>query len=128
MIGFGEPSLIAFSGTRELDVSEGSEARRIIEMEVARLVAHATVIHGASGNVDALVDALARKRGLTVDPYPADWKKYKKQAGPIRNSKLAGFRPGRWVIVWDGKSPGSLDALKKARRVQNCELVEHVVA
>lgn len=123
----GQPSLVAFSGSRDLWVGKGSRARALLEMEIERLPVPSTVIHGASGNVDELAGELALARGLAVDRYPADWEKYGKRAGPIRNSELAKMRPGRWVIVWDGHSSGSLDALNKANRVPNCEVVEHVV-
>lgn len=46
------------------------------------------VIHGAARGADTLADQVAKELGFDVDPYPADWKKFKKAAGPIRNSQM----------------------------------------
>jgi|SRR5215467_16308907 len=46
------------------------------------------VIHGAARGADTLADQVAKELGFDVEPYPAEWDKYKKAAGPIRNSQM----------------------------------------
>ena len=58
----------------------------------------AVIVHGACGvrddngvaikGADVLADDLARRWGWIVDPYPADWDRYRNQAGPIRNALM----------------------------------------
>lgn len=46
------------------------------------------VRHGAARGADALADEWARSRGYVVQPYPADWDRHGKAAGPIRNREM----------------------------------------
>lgn len=49
----------------------------------------ATVVHGhCPTGADAMADFIANKLGLTVERHPADWKRYKRAAGPIRNKEM----------------------------------------
>lgn len=121
------PTVVAFSGTRDLDTSPGSDAERIILAELSTLPPGTIVIHGNSGNVDLAADRIARRFGFAVTKFPADWTQYGKRAGPIRNSEMAKQKPVRWVIIWNGVSPGSRDALRKARSVGAQVAAEYVV-
>jgi hypothetical protein len=79
-------------GTRLLT---GPEGEAEIDARLAKLPPGSTVIHGAAPGVDKLADRLARARGLGVEPYPANWKKHGKAAGPIRNEQMRTVgRPG----------------------------------
>ncbi|KKK86431.1 hypothetical protein LCGC14_2763330, partial [marine sediment metagenome] len=46
------------------------------------------VIHGAARGADSLADLYARQNGLETEVYPADWDKYGKGAGPVRNKQM----------------------------------------
>jgi YspA, cpYpsA-related SLOG family len=121
---------VAFSGSRDLPTSRGSVAWRFIEKEIAALSPDTIVIHGDNGNVDWTVDAIARARGLTVQKYPADWKRYerpgkKNPAGMIRNAEMAKAKPDRWVFVWDGRSPGTRGAKELAKK-HGIPITEHI--
>lgn len=70
---------------------------------------------------DALANEWAAKRWHTRKLVHADWKKYKAQAGPIRNTDMAkqvAAEGGRSLLVafWDGKSPGTKDMISKYRK------------
>ena len=47
-----------------------------------------TVIHGAARGADAIAGTIAKNRGLTVLSFPAEWTRYHKGAGPIRNKQM----------------------------------------
>ena len=47
-----------------------------------------TIINGGCRGADVMSTQLAKDEGWTVKEYPADWKKYKKAAGPIRNQQM----------------------------------------
>jgi len=46
------------------------------------------VIEGEANGADRLSAAEARSRGIEVEGYPAEWARYRKSAGPIRNRKM----------------------------------------
>jgi hypothetical protein len=47
-----------------------------------------TVIHGNYGNGDLMADAWALHHGLVPERHDADWGKYRRAAGPIRNAEM----------------------------------------
>jgi len=47
--------------------------------------------------------------------FPADWKKYRNAAGPIRNAQMAEVADAV-LCVWDGKSSGTKDMMNQARK------------
>lgn len=47
-----------------------------------------TIIEGGARGVDTLAKEFAIKYGMAVKEYPADWDKYGKAAGPIRNKQM----------------------------------------
>jgi hypothetical protein len=73
------------------------------------------VISGHGGVVDLTAEQAARARGLVVESYPADWTKSGRVAGFIRNAEVVN-RADFIVAFWDGCSPGTRDALNRARR------------
>ena len=47
-----------------------------------------TVVHGDAPGADTLAGQIAVLFGFKVEAYPADWNKYGKKAGFIRNSEM----------------------------------------
>lgn len=47
-----------------------------------------TLIHGAARGGDELAAAEAERRGWSVYSFPAEWKRYGKGAGPVRNREM----------------------------------------
>ncbi len=47
-----------------------------------------TVVHGTARGADSIADYWARYRGLTPEPHPADWNRYGKRAGFVRNAEM----------------------------------------
>lgn len=64
---------------------------------------------------DGLAEKYASERGYEFTPYPADWKRHGKAAGPIRNSQMAKSGAQICIGFWDGKSKGTLNMMKKAQ-------------
>lgn len=46
------------------------------------------LIHGNCQGVDKLAEEVGKKLGFEIECHPADWKKYGKVAGPIRNKEM----------------------------------------
>jgi len=46
------------------------------------------VIHGCATGADVIAGDLAKAKGLTVLEFPAQWDRYGRSAGPIRNRQM----------------------------------------
>lgn len=47
-----------------------------------------TIIEGGAKGADTIARSFAVRWGLDFEEYPANWKKYGKAAGPIRNKQM----------------------------------------
>lgn len=73
------------------------------------------VLSGWAAGVDFLGEQWAHRHGIPVEPYPANWRCHGMAAGPLRNETMA--QKGEALLaVWDGKSRGTMDMLRKARK------------
>lgn len=50
-----------------------------------------TIIHGAQKGADWMSGEIAKQLGYITREYPADWDKFGKGAGPIRNQHMLDF-------------------------------------
>lgn len=76
------------------------------------------VIHGAARGADTIAGRLAAEFGFAVEPYPADWNKYGKAAGPVRNTlMLIKGKPDEVHAFHNDidKSRGTRDMVQQAR-------------
>jgi hypothetical protein len=58
------------------------------------------VVSGGASGADAGGEAWAEKRGIPVRWFPADWDKYGRAAGPIRNRQMAEYADA--VVLFPG--------------------------
>lgn len=73
------------------------------------------VCRGARG-VDTLGASWANTYGVPVKYFPANWDKYGRGAGPIRNKEMALYADAL-IALWDGISKGTGDMIQQARLV-----------
>jgi hypothetical protein len=89
---------------------------------VHRAVEITEVVCGQARGADSIGEDWAELHGIKVVPFPADWDKYNKAAGPIRNTQMAHYAD-MLLAFWDGKSKGTghmintMTALKKPTTV-----------
>ena len=77
------------------------------------------VIHGAARGADSLAGIAAQRMGITVWPFPADWKMHGKSAGPIRNRKmLKEGMPDKVLAFPGGRGTADMIAQAKAAGVE----------
>ena len=72
-----------------------------------------TIIHGDARGADALADKWGREYKKEILPFPADWEKHGKAAGPIRNSEMLLQARPDIVVAFPGGS-GTADMIKKS--------------
>lgn len=57
------------------------------------------VVHGAAPGADSLAGKAAKELQIPVKDYPADWDKYNRAAGPIRNTLMLKDNPDIDLVV-----------------------------
>lgn len=77
-----------------------------------------TLIEGGASGADYLAKMIAEKLGITVEEYPAEWNRYGKAAGPIRNKRM--LDEGRPDLVFAfhndiSKSKGTKNMIDQAQ-------------
>ena len=65
---------------------------------------------------DELAKRYCEERNISYQNYPADWNKFKKAAGPIRNGEMEKVAT-HLIAFWDGKSRGTKDMIDKMEMV-----------
>lgn len=66
------------------------------------------IVTGGAGGADALANKEAIARGFETEVYPADWDRYGRSAGFIRNEHMISLpRVHMAMGFWNGRSPGS---------------------
>lgn len=74
-------------------------------------------VSGACRGADRLGELYAQKHGYAIERYPADWERYGKAAGPIRNQQMVNISD-YIICFWDGKSRGTKSTIDFARLVK----------
>jgi len=72
------------------------------------------LIHGNAGGADTLAKRWCRERKVDHKPFPADWGKFGRAAGPMRNQFMVDDQPDVVVAFPGGR--GTSDAVKRARK------------
>ena len=72
------------------------------------------VIHGGATGADAFAEQWAVEHDVLVDRHPADWGKYGRAAGAIRNAQMVNEKPDLVVAFLHGNSPGTRMTMKMA--------------
>lgn len=68
------------------------------------------VITGGARGVDSIAHKWARLIGLRTIVRNADWDRYGKSAGPIRNREMLEYG-NTLLAIWNGKSKGTKDMI-----------------
>ena len=75
------------------------------------------IVSGHAKGADLLAEAYAKERGIALKVFPAQWDRYGKGAGPVRNKEMLEYaREADPLVVafWDGESPGTAHMMRIA--------------
>ena len=75
-------------------------------LQEKRVTHKIVIISGCARGADTLGVRYASENAFDVDKYPADWDKYGKKAGYMRNVEMA-ENADALIAFWDGKSKGT---------------------
>ncbi|KKK46814.1 hypothetical protein LCGC14_3161480 [marine sediment metagenome] len=86
--------------------------------ELRNLPSTAVIIHGNAKGADKLAGELAHGLGFWVIPVDAEWSRYGKGAGPIRNKKMLSMRPDLVLAFHEdiSQSSGTKNMVSIARK------------
>jgi len=73
------------------------------------------VISGCARGSDKLGEKWAKKNGVMVMKFPADWANKGKKAGMLRNIQMAKVSDAL-IALWDGKSTGTMHMINIAKK------------
>ena len=74
-----------------------------------------TIVSGTARGADRLGERYAAEHNLRIERFPAEWEKYHKGAGPIRNMKMVQSADAV-IVFWDNESSGTKNIIECARK------------
>jgi hypothetical protein len=86
--------------------TQWSTVRRVLTTVHGRYP-DAVLVHGDHPRCDRVAAGMWRQLGGVDDPWPADWKRYGKSAGPRRNARMVESNPALCLAFIRGASPGA---------------------
>jgi len=92
---------------------------KTIDKYIKTLPPNSMVIHGDGRGVDKIAGRMALKHGHSVMAVPANWEKFGKSAGPIRNQHMLTPRPDLVVVFHNDleNSKGTKDMIMRANKM-----------
>jgi len=75
-----------------------------------------TFISGKCRGADRIGEEYARKNGYEIEYFSADWKRYGRAAGPIRNKEMV-KSADLIVCFWDEESRGTKSLIEICRKL-----------
>jgi len=73
------------------------------------------VVSGGCRGVDVMGEQWAEERGIPVRTFVADWARFGREAGELRNREMANYADGL-ILLWDAKSPGASCMLRESAK------------
>lgn len=71
-------------------------------------------LSGGCAGADRIGEMFAAKNGYKIEKFPAEWERFGRAAGPIRNRKMA-QTCDLVICFWDGKSRGTKSMISLAK-------------
>ena len=86
------------------------------------------IVSGGAKGADSLAARYANERGFPFVEFPADWERYGRKAGYIRNRKMHEYiskmAKRGCAAFWDGRSPGTRQNFSLAEEYGNeCRII-----
>ena len=103
---------VIIAGSRKF--SDYDLLERTMDKALSTVQDDITVVCGNAKGSDTLGEQYAKEHGYEVQYFPADWNRYGKVAGYIRNTTMA-KNADALVAFWDGESPGTKHMIETAQ-------------
>ena len=106
---------IIIAGSRYFDDYVFLE-EQVNDILITEFILPTEFISGGAPGVDTLGEQYAKKHGWNVKRFPADWNKYGRAAGPIRNRQMAEY--GDILIAFDAGGNGTKSMIQEMRKAR----------
>jgi len=73
------------------------------------------LIHGGANGADELAGVWAKSKAIRVQEFRANWTRYGKAAGPMRNQRMIDEGQPKMVVAFPGGS-GTADMISRAEK------------
>lgn len=83
------------------------------------------IISGGAKGADSMAELYAREKGIKLTIFPADWEKYGKSAGMIRNKDIIN-NCDVCVAFWDGISKGTKNSISLAQKQNKMVYIKNI--
>lgn len=83
------------------------------------------IISGGAKGADSLAETYATKNNIPTTIFKADWKKYGRAAGPIRNKDIV-ENSERIIAFWDYESKGTKNSIDLAIKLNKDVIIVDV--
>ena len=112
---------VIIAGSRDFEDFEIAERAIFEAFRNIDIIGPVRIVSGHCRGADMLGERLAEKYGLAISLFPAEWSRYGRRAGFIRNSTMASFAGedncrGDLIAFWDGESKGTGMMIGLAKR------------
>ena len=77
------------------------------------------IVSGHARGADSLGERYAQEHSIKCTLFPADWKKYGRAAGPIRNKQMLEYateQEAGLIAFWNGESKGTKNMISIAEK------------
>jgi len=101
------------AGSRNLHPTHDFINWHINEFQMNTGLELTTLVCGMAPGVDTAAKRWAEANSIPIEEYPANWKKYGKAAGPLRNHQMAA-NADALLLIWNGESRGSASMKREA--------------
>ena len=85
-----------------------------VDFKLSNVTQEIEIVSGGARGADSLGERYAKDRGYKLKIFPADWNKFGKRAGYLRNIQMAEYADAL-IAFWDGKSRGTRNMIEEAR-------------
>lgn len=89
---------------------------QVNDIIISNFILPTEIVSGGAPGVDTLGERYARDHDWDVKRFPADWNKYGRAAGPIRNRQMAEY--GDILIAFDAGGNGTKSMIQEMQRVR----------
>ena len=107
------PFRVIVAGGR--DFSDYEYLRSSLDFLLQNVTGLIVIVSGTAKGADKLGEQYAAEKGYAVLRFPADWDRFGKAAGYMRNEQMA-KNADALVAFWDGTSKGTKNMIQLAKR------------
>ena len=115
---------VIIAGSRSIENMQFLE-QTISEAIIEKEITITEVVCGMAEGVDTLGKCWAETNKITVKEFPADWNKYSKAAGFIRNKQMAEYADAL-IAICKNNSKGTINMIEQMKKLNKIVFEVHI--